>query len=130
MRQKAKEILGFLQDDERLREARKAAKQTRDKYVGYSSEQASSKYSESPLSLPRAGTRRSICPVFSSGDRYDAEPRSRSNYSSSRYDEDVRGPVRPYRDVEEEDEEEGNRFRDKPDTSSKDTKKEEREEAG
>ena len=46
VRQKVKEILGFLQDDERLREARKAAKQTRDKYVGYSSEQANSKYSE------------------------------------------------------------------------------------
>ena len=46
VRQKAKEILGFLQDDDRLREARKAAKETRDKYVGYSSDQASSKYSE------------------------------------------------------------------------------------
>ena len=46
MRQKAKEILGVLQDDERLREARKSAKQTRDKYVGYSSEQANSRYSE------------------------------------------------------------------------------------
>jgi hypothetical protein len=46
VRQKAKEILGFLQDDERLRDARKSAKDTRDKYVGYSSEQASSRYSE------------------------------------------------------------------------------------
>ena len=50
VRQKAKEINAFLQDDERLREARKAAKQTRDKYVGYSSEQASSRYSK-PLHL-------------------------------------------------------------------------------
>lgn len=49
VRQKAKEIIGFLQDDERLREARKAAKQARDKYVGYSSEDMLSRYSESPL---------------------------------------------------------------------------------
>ena len=46
MRHKAKDIISFLQDDERLREARKAAKTTRDKYVGYSSEEAHSKYSE------------------------------------------------------------------------------------
>ena len=46
VRQKAKEIISFLQDDERLREARKAAKITRDKYVGYSSEELQDKYSE------------------------------------------------------------------------------------
>ena len=45
VRQKTKEIIGFLQDDERLREARKVAKQTRDKYVGYSAAEASNKYS-------------------------------------------------------------------------------------
>ena len=49
VRQKAKEINGFLQDEDRLREARKAAKQNRDKYVGYSSDQANSKYSELEL---------------------------------------------------------------------------------
>lgn len=65
---------------------------------------------------------------FYPGDRYDAEPRSRSNFdtTSSRYDEDPRGPVRPYHD--EEDEDEGNRFRDKH-SDGKDSK-EEREEAG
>ena len=46
VRQKAKEIVGFVQDEERLREARKQAKQTRDKYVGYSSEEATSRYSK------------------------------------------------------------------------------------
>ncbi len=46
VRQKAKEILSFIQDDERLREARKAAKKSRDKYVGYSSEEMYSRYSE------------------------------------------------------------------------------------
>ena len=49
VRQKVKEIVGFLQDDERLREARKQAKQTRDKYVGYSSEEATSRYSKPTL---------------------------------------------------------------------------------
>lgn len=60
VRQKAKEIMSFLQDDVRLREARKAAKETRDKYVGYSSEEMSGRYS----------------------DRYDPEPRSRSHRNS------------------------------------------------
>lgn len=45
VRQKAKEIVSFLQDDERLREARKVAKQTRDKYVGYSASEATHRYS-------------------------------------------------------------------------------------
>lgn len=45
VRQKAKEIISFIQDDERLKEARKQAKQSRDKYVGYSSEEAQYKYS-------------------------------------------------------------------------------------
>ncbi len=49
VRQKAKEMIGFVQDEERLREARKQAKQTRDKYVGYSSEEATSRYSKLSL---------------------------------------------------------------------------------
>ena len=46
VRQKAKEIISFLQDDERLKDARKQAKQTRDKFVGYSSEETQHKYSK------------------------------------------------------------------------------------
>jgi len=86
VRQKAKEIISFLQDDERLREARKAAKITRDKYVGYSSEELQDKYS----------------------DRYDSEPRSRSHHhfegkskedsTGGHYDEDPRGPIGRYTD--------------------------------
>ena len=49
MRQKVKDILSFLADDERLREARKAARKTRDKYVGFSSDEMQNKYSECPL---------------------------------------------------------------------------------
>ena len=45
-----KELLEFIQDDERLREERKKAKKTKDKFVGLSSEFQGdgSKYSEYP----------------------------------------------------------------------------------
>jgi telomere length regulation protein len=49
VRQKAKEIISFIQDDERLKDARKQAKQSRDKFVGYSSEETQYKYSGSLL---------------------------------------------------------------------------------
>jgi len=45
VRQKAKDIIEFLQDDERLRNERRKAKQTRDKYVGYSSDEVTGRYS-------------------------------------------------------------------------------------
>lgn len=51
MRQKSKEVVGFVQDDERLREERKKAKKNKDKYQGMSSDDArfpsrQSRYSE------------------------------------------------------------------------------------
>lgn len=46
VRQKSKEIISFLQDDERLREARKNARKTRDKFVGISSNDMHSQYSK------------------------------------------------------------------------------------
>ena len=46
VRQKAKEVVAILQDEERLKEARQQAKQTRDKFVGYSSEELQYKYSK------------------------------------------------------------------------------------
>ena len=46
VRQKAKEVIEFLQDDERLRSERRKAKQTRDKYVGYSSDEVTGRYSK------------------------------------------------------------------------------------
>ncbi|KAK3095229.1 hypothetical protein FSP39_011892 [Pinctada imbricata] len=58
VRQKAKEITEFIQDDERLREERKKAKKNRDKYVGMSGDTMS-------------GNRYS--------DRYDENPRSENN---------------------------------------------------
>lgn len=86
VRQKAKEIQNFLQDEERLREARKLSKQNRDKFVGYSSDDVHGRYS----------------------DRYDSEPRMRSAYDHhdkpvGHYDEDRRGPIcsdDTYRDEE------------------------------
>ena len=94
MRQKAKEILSFIADDERLREARKKAKENRDKYVGYSSTEAGRQYSES-LSQddPLPCLTVTLPPSVSSGDRYDQEPRSRPSTDRPRYDEDPRGPL-------------------------------------
>lgn len=41
VRQKVKEMLEFVQDDDRLREERKKAKKNRDKYIGVSSDSMS-----------------------------------------------------------------------------------------
>ena len=95
VRQKAKEIISFIQDDERLKEARRQAKQARDKYVGYSSEETQSKYSEY-THLPLVLQISLVLFVLCLGDRYDPEPRSRSTGSSSagtKYDPDPHGPL-------------------------------------
>lgn len=53
VRHKVKELLEFIQDDDRLREERKKAKKTKDKYVGVSGEIQGgvSKYSEHSTGL-------------------------------------------------------------------------------
>lgn len=102
IRQKAKEVIGFLQDDERLREARKTARSNRDKYVGISSSEETKKYS----------------------DRYSQEPRSKGTF----YDEDIRGPVgtRYTDNVEESDEESHSKLdQDKPSSTEQVSKPEE-----
>ena len=53
VRQKAKDLISFLQDDERLRDSRKNARKTRDKYVGISSTEQSDKYSELLVKKPQ-----------------------------------------------------------------------------
>ncbi|GFO44798.1 clathrin interactor 1 [Plakobranchus ocellatus] len=58
VRHKVKELLEFIQDDDRLREERKKAKKTKDKYVGVSSD---------TMGFRGSG---------SYSDRYDEEPRS------------------------------------------------------
>ncbi|KAL3863336.1 hypothetical protein ACJMK2_005096 [Sinanodonta woodiana] len=57
VRHKVKELIDFIQDDERLREERKKAKKNKDKYVGLASDSHSDGYRYS--------------------DRYDEEPRKR-----------------------------------------------------
>ncbi|CAH2276299.1 clathrin interactor 1 [Pelobates cultripes] len=55
IRQKVKEMVEFVQDDDRLREERKKAKKNKDKYVGVSSDSAGGfRYSERYDSEPRA----------------------------------------------------------------------------
>ncbi|XP_007889598.1 clathrin interactor 1a isoform X2 [Callorhinchus milii] len=56
VRQKVKEMVDFVQDDDRLREERKKAKRNKDKYIGVSSDSLGS---------------------FKYSDRYDPEPKSR-----------------------------------------------------
>ena len=60
-------------------------------------------------------------PYFLLGDRYDAEPRMKSKFepTSSRYDEDPRGPVRPYMD---DDDDEKSSSRNKHNSNSSDYK--------
>lgn len=41
-----KELLAFVQDDSQVREERKKAKATRDKFIGLSSSEATNRYSE------------------------------------------------------------------------------------
>ena len=45
VRQKAKELVEFVQDDDRVREERRKAKKTKDKYVGMAGEAISRQYS-------------------------------------------------------------------------------------
>ncbi|XP_063784467.1 clathrin interactor 1 isoform X1 [Pseudophryne corroboree] len=56
IRQKVKEMVDFVQDDDRLREERKKAKKNKDKYIGVSSESAGG---------------------FRYNERYDTEPKSK-----------------------------------------------------
>ncbi|MGH0124678.1 UNVERIFIED_CONTAM: hypothetical protein FKN15_033330, partial [Acipenser sinensis] len=57
VRQKVKEMVDFVQDDDRLREERKKAKKNKDKYIGVSSD--------------------TLGGFRYSGDRYDSEPKSK-----------------------------------------------------
>uniref|UniRef100_A0A3B3QS86 Clathrin interactor 1 n=1 Tax=Paramormyrops kingsleyae TaxID=1676925 RepID=A0A3B3QS86_9TELE len=57
VRQKVKEMIEFVQDDDRLREERKKAKKNKDKYIGVSSD--------------------SMGGFRSTGDRYESEPRGK-----------------------------------------------------
>ena len=47
VRQKVKELVEFVKDDEKLRDERKKAKKNKDKYVGMSSFSASMRYGKS-----------------------------------------------------------------------------------
>ncbi len=46
VRHKVKELVEFIQDDDRIRDERKKAKANRDKYVGLSNESSSYRYSK------------------------------------------------------------------------------------
>ena len=46
VRQKTKELIDLIQDDDRLRDDRKKAKKNKDKYIGMSNESMDYKYSK------------------------------------------------------------------------------------
>lgn len=46
VRHKVKELIDFIQDDEKLREERKKAKKNKDKYIGMSSDMIGSSFSK------------------------------------------------------------------------------------
>jgi len=50
VRQKAKELIEFVQDDDRVRDERRKAKKTKDKYIGMAGESLSRQCSMSKLS--------------------------------------------------------------------------------
>ena len=60
VRHKVKELIEIIQDDQRLRDERKKAKKSRDKYKGVSSEEVSRKYDYSKFKniLPGLGCSR------------------------------------------------------------------------
>ncbi|BFY98603.1 hypothetical protein BsWGS_01649 [Bradybaena similaris] len=79
VRHKVKELLDFIQDDERLREERKKAKKTKDKYVGVSSEAMGYGGSYNADPVPEQGMRRTNSGKAipeKLGDRYEEEPRN------------------------------------------------------
>ena len=51
VRQKCKELIDFIQDDDKLRDERKKAKKTKDKYIGMASDNHGHKYSKSSFTL-------------------------------------------------------------------------------
>jgi hypothetical protein len=66
VRQKVKEMIEFVQDDDRLREERKKAKKNRDKYIGVSSDSMSGfRYCKSlTFSLSHLHTHHSHCHIY------------------------------------------------------------------
>jgi hypothetical protein len=79
VRHKAKEIVDFMQDDDRLREERKKAKVNRDKYVGVGSDtSSSSRYSKYYLFSFSYSSY-----LFISGDRWNDSEESNTGNGST-----------------------------------------------
>lgn len=55
VRQKVKDLLEFIQDDERLREERRKAKKNKDKFIGLSGDNSDSRYSDRYDEQPKKG---------------------------------------------------------------------------
>ncbi|XP_050313622.1 clathrin interactor 1 isoform X2 [Anthonomus grandis grandis] len=68
IRHKVKELIDFIQDDDRLREERKKAKKNKDKYIGMSSDMVGMKFG-------------------GGSDRWDERPHQRSEFADNNWDD-------------------------------------------
>lgn len=85
IRHKVKELIDFVQDDDRLREERKKAKKNKDKYIGMSSDMVGMKFGSGP-------------------ERWDERPYSRGDFADNNWDD---SSANRFRDKANEEEAEG-----------------------
>ena len=114
IRHKVRELMDFVQDDDRLREERKKAKKNKDKYVGMSSGAMGGRYGGERWEEPRwrreefgdwgggGGERTQGFEEKSSnnsdeGERYDSDPEI-TNSRSKNYDKERSGSGKEYKD--------------------------------
>uniref|UniRef100_A0A1Y1JXR5 ENTH domain-containing protein n=1 Tax=Photinus pyralis TaxID=7054 RepID=A0A1Y1JXR5_PHOPY len=81
IRHKVRELIDFIQDDDKLREERKKAKKNKDKYIGMSSESMGGKFSE------RWDDRSWNRDYSTQNQEWDEKPQSVSNYRDRSYDD-------------------------------------------
>lgn len=81
IRHKVRELIDFIQDDDKLREERKKAKKNKDKYIGMSSESMGGKFNE------RWDDRSWNRDYSTQNQEWDEKPPSVSNYRDRSYDD-------------------------------------------
>lgn len=81
IRHKVRELIDFVQDDDKLRDERKKAKKNKDKYIGMSSESMSGKFSD------RWDDRSWNRDYSAQNQEWDEKPQSVSNYRDRSYDD-------------------------------------------
>lgn len=114
VRQKVKEIVEFIQDDDRLRDERRKARKTKDKYVGMSADQYQYKYSDRYSADPRSSSDHDFDDELSSYNR-------RRKHSSRRRDSSDESPPEYDSSADEVDEADGYQYHNKEETLTSET---------